>query len=88
MNLSYVFVVIAATFLAIEALADTNQAGQRLLRTHHVHHTTTADSEERTIPKDALKTLAREFGIEAHKIDDTAYLAKFFSRKQDQYESH
>ncbi|KAF4039590.1 hypothetical protein GN244_ATG08234 [Phytophthora infestans] len=60
MRHSYVFVIIASTFLATSDALVTNQ---RLLRAHHFDSATDADFEERGAPKDKLKELARQFGL-------------------------
>ncbi|KAG3105802.1 hypothetical protein PI124_g6746 [Phytophthora idaei] len=70
MQLSHVFVVIAAIFLASsEALSHSNVASssipnQRLLRTHHGHY---ADEEERIAPLERVNSLAKRFGLDLQK---------------------
>ncbi|KAF1783816.1 hypothetical protein GQ600_27826 [Phytophthora cactorum] len=53
------------------------------MSTHHNCH-----SEERNIPKDALNRLAEEFGMKTHKIDDIAYLTKFFKKNPTLYDGY
>ncbi|KAG7385930.1 hypothetical protein PHYPSEUDO_000892 [Phytophthora pseudosyringae] len=96
MRLSYVFVVVAAAFLATsEALADTNVASiskvaspsgpsQRRLRSHH---TTAADEEERLAPADKVAALARSYNIDLSRAaKDAGYLASLGSKLQ-QYQT-
>ncbi|KUF80204.1 hypothetical protein AM588_10000172 [Phytophthora nicotianae] len=88
MRLSFVFVAIVATLLVTsEALADSNYADRRLLRTHY---TTSAESEERgikDIPLERLNSLGKKLGIDVQRATtDAAYFRRISPEVMKKYQ--
>ncbi|ETP53739.1 hypothetical protein F442_01379, partial [Phytophthora nicotianae P10297] len=88
MRLSFVFVAIVATLLVTsEALADSNYADRRLLRTHY---TTSAESEERgikDIPTERLNALGKKLGIDVQRATtDTVYFRRISPEVMKKYQ--
>ncbi|ETM50977.1 hypothetical protein F442_05320 [Phytophthora nicotianae P10297] len=66
-----------------EALANANQSDQRQLRTHHAHHPTEIDSEERGTPTEKMRKLACLVGMDVNQIDDLVYKKNLFKVCQE-----
>ncbi|ETI51376.1 hypothetical protein F443_05267 [Phytophthora nicotianae P1569] len=68
-----------ASFMASsEALANANQSDQRQLQTHHAHHPTEIDSEERGISTEKMRELDCLVGMDVNQIDDLVYKKNLF----------